>query len=891
MSKLSNSLSELDPNFIIYFKNKGNNEQLLHEALIEKKIDFLSRFSSFKDTNYVFFTVEPTEDNLLDIKDILNDLTFIEGIVPLHTLDVRKRLTHFSNKVIKGVYYLPSDNELTELAQLTADPNLAFYYSFFIYYQRWLFVLACVGGFTRYHPLNDKWEFNKIYTLILIVWSVGFTLCWLYRKEPQLLAKLRKVQYFPVSQLKNESYLGDSITTRGLRIKKILFFPILLFFTGIFLFLQLSCFSLEIFISQLYDGSYRLLLSLIPTILMAIFTYVVNTTYNLLFVNPYVKFEGTSRQKESKLQKNMALVFLVNFAPLCITLFLYYPLGGKFAKIWKNTIQQLLKEAYPLPLISKDFEIDITRHRSQIFYFTITNQVILLLSNVGLPWYISRASSKQSNSRLLDVSKQQEVIDESSKVEKDLLTRTDSYVQNWWGTFDVNGNIQKVVIQIGFVMLFSSLWPMMPAYFFLFNLLTIRADVWLGVMKCTPPSIPNIIMDCTDTEFNSENCMSTWNRILIFTAWLGSELNSLIILMFGDSQLVSLKNADINILRYFKEEHYLSRPNGYSIFQYILKFEPVITLVIFIVQTFRTYRHNSSQTKIDSHTAKSEERKQSLTENITNDLGTDNNASISNKKAPIDIEQDRKNTEKDSNSAKITSAVQNENDRPNVGQQDKRIEVHPETGAVDLEPLKLSTPEEEHRAVTPQYDMSRPTESDIKKKRRFSLTRILSKFSRPQSMNMVDDQYSVNEYSYINHFQDNGKVHLPATLRDVNNDNRKRAKSLSSTYSWRSGSPDALAAEAAAAALSRSSHGGTRPSSPVNTIPYGTYTHESVISPSSKQRSFQKDITEQTALSRKAPRYYKKGNNAYRDGPSNPLTENEKTLDYKHTQGIRKQHF
>lgn len=871
MSTLNSSLKELDPNFVLYFKKKGINESKTLELLKHNNINFLLRSSSHNKIVYIYLHVQPTEDNLLNIKDILGDLKFIEGIIPLYSEDASKRLLHFSNKVTKGIYGLPSDEELTELGYLTADPNLSFYFSFSVFYLKWLFVLACFGVYTRYYSSRNGWQFNKMYTLGLLIWSVGFTASWLYVKEPHILRKFGNIQYFPVDQLFQDPHIEGTSLRRLSKLKEAFFMPIMVFFAGLLFFLQLSCFSLEIFIGQLYDGPYRTILSLIPTVFLAIFTFIITTTYNVLFVNPYVKFEGTSQKTESKLQKNTALVFLVNYSPLLITLFIYYPFGSVFGDVWKTSILPWIENEYSLPVIANSFTVDITRHQNQMFYFTITNQVIQLLTNVGLPAYMSKVRSKRVQKEETTYNISQERSIQSKSTDSKYLILSEAYIQGPWGKFDSNSNLQKIMIQLGFVMLFSPLWPMMPLLFLVFNIITFRIDVWTSLLKCTPQSISNINIDCNERKVNVESCTTTWNKILIALTWMGSIVTPSSVLMFGRSQLQVINQHEIEMWNFLKSDHYSKRRSDKFIFERILILEPVIILGALIL-------HMSMKTV----------HKWRASKNIVVTISSGNESNVGSKRS-----QDKL---KVSSIVTVTSKDMQQVDVELVDQNIDQTEVHNKKSHQDTPTENSSlkdiiddqyipdqlcpyTAESVHRAAEPNEleniqntdnnHQSISIKSPEKKKRRFSLTRILSKFSRPQSMIIEDNRSSTNNVYAENQYQETGKIHLPVTLRPSNNDGRARAKSLSSTYSWRSASPNALAAEAATAALSRSAHGSIKRNTHVNGGAYSTSTKGSSMSPVSNIRNGVNMNTEESPMSRKIPRYFKKGNNAFRDGPSN----------------------
>ena len=116
--------------------------------------------------------------------------------------------------------------------------------------------------------------------------------------------------------------------TNGFRfLKQLAFIPIALVFVGVLISYQLSCFCIEIFLTDIYDGPGKSLLTLLPTVLISVFVPILTIVYNAV-TDIIVKWENHDNQyskNNSILVKTFVLNFLTGYVPLIITSFIYLP--------------------------------------------------------------------------------------------------------------------------------------------------------------------------------------------------------------------------------------------------------------------------------------------------------------------------------------------------------------------------------------------------------------------------------------------------------------------------------------------------------------------------------------------------------------------------------------
>lgn len=95
------------------------------------------------------------------------------------------------------------------------------------------------------------------------------------------------------------------------------------------------------------------------------------------------------------IQKQFVLNFMTSYMPLLFTAFVYIPFGNiltPFLNFWHSTAQTITFSEKPLP--TKEFEINPARISTQMFYFTVTAQVVNFATEVVVPYVKRKAFAK-----------------------------------------------------------------------------------------------------------------------------------------------------------------------------------------------------------------------------------------------------------------------------------------------------------------------------------------------------------------------------------------------------------------------------------------------------------------------------------------------------------------
>ncbi|KAH9202622.1 calcium-activated chloride channel-domain-containing protein, partial [Zygosaccharomyces rouxii] len=466
---------------------------------------------------------------------IVANFDFVQSVTPIYDVEKRKKLDATVNNLVQASTLVPTDHDLTNLEHLTRNPREILYFFYFKNYIRWLLPISLVGVVCRFFSRSvAPWEFNITYTSILIVWSLLFTSSWIYYFEPLHAKKLGKVLDVVTPSDKKLSAPHEVLY------KKFVFLPVALLFAASLVAVQFLCFFIEIFVTQLYSGPFSGILALLPTALISAVVPVLTLIYNKLFVDPLVKWENGPNPKKSKTEKNYILTFLTSYVPLFITLFVYLPLGHKFTPDLQGGVASYAKK-YHIPVIASDFIVDINRYKKQFFYYTVTAQIINMVLDNVVPLVLDvlvPSLAKDGNRSQSDVvAKIDSVVQSRYPQDFDLWKKVQLFHSSNYGEFDVDQNYSKLVVQFGYIAMFSIIWPLAPLIFTIIDLIIFRADLWRAFTKSKPSGNPTDLQVAKGGAHKVHVSSSPWNGILEKTTHLSFIVSVTLLLMYRYSNL------------------------------------------------------------------------------------------------------------------------------------------------------------------------------------------------------------------------------------------------------------------------------------------------------------------------------------------------------------------
>jgi hypothetical protein len=414
----------------------------------------------------------------------------VKNILPVkHILNLeRESKENFKNigKLFKRSVRDQNKNFLKE--------NFGFKYA--IYYnfvQGYVSSIGCLSilGIAAWFFLGN---FSLVYAIINLFVGISCYLC-IYSSE-----KKHKKDWNLQNIDKTETIIleeSELIPKWKVLAREFAFIPISLGSATILFTTQFLCFLLEIFITEIYQGPFKSILGLIPTILVCVLVPLVTIIYGII-AKQYLAFEKNPTQEDQDKSLNYKMILfncLAAYTPLLITAFIYLPIGyclDPYLQTIKKIISQLtsIYTYVPnIPTLESEYKVNNLRMSAQIFYFMVINQIISTLLEFGLPIILSKIlaipkiasllgtpiSAKKLDFKKLDDEEEHEFLQlVRSEFDKPEVNIDDDYRQH--------------ILQYGFLMLFGPVWTLGALSCFIFCLIQQEGD-YFKYIKLAKPKI------------------------------------------------------------------------------------------------------------------------------------------------------------------------------------------------------------------------------------------------------------------------------------------------------------------------------------------------------------------------------------------------------------------
>ncbi|KAM7206893.1 Calcium-activated chloride channel domain containing protein [Naviculisporaceae sp. PSN 640] len=450
------------------------------------------------------------------------------SVFPLHDHSFNRQwIKQWSSK-----YYL-DEEDINNIRDRFGE-RVAFYFAFLQAYFAFLLFPAAFG-FAAWLLLG---QFSWFYAIVNCLWSVIFFEHW-KTKETDLAVQwgvrgVSKIQH-PRPQFQWEREAQDPVTGEVIRVyspfkrlaRQMLQVPFALACVSVLGGLIVSCFAIEIFITEVYTGPFKQYLTFLPTILLTIFMPTLSTLLTQLAerLTAMENYETHDAHQASFVQKIFVLNFITSYTPIFLTAFIYVPFGKilvPYLNIFQLTAQKFTTEGKPLP--TKSWEINPDRLTKQVIYFTVTAQIVNFATEVIVPYAkrkifktIEEASEKKNNNGNGDALKQLDAPEEA-----DFLTRVRNEAE--LDVYDVTVDYREMVIQFGYLSLFSVIWPLTACSFLVNNWVEARSDAMKIAISSQRP-IP----------WRADS-IGPWLNALGFLSWLGSLTSAAIVFLFNSSK-------------------------------------------------------------------------------------------------------------------------------------------------------------------------------------------------------------------------------------------------------------------------------------------------------------------------------------------------------------------
>lgn len=143
-------------------------------------------------------------------------------------------------------------------------------------------------------------------------------------------------------------------------------------------------------------------------------------------------------------QKEFVLNFITSYMPLAFTAFVYLPFGHlltPYLDFWRVTAESLTFGHKKLSI--REFKIDPGRITKQMFYFTVTAQVVNFGTEAIVP-YVKRKLTSKAKERGI-VGKQDKIEDAEEEASFLAKVRAETELE----MYDVTTDYREMVIQFG----------------------------------------------------------------------------------------------------------------------------------------------------------------------------------------------------------------------------------------------------------------------------------------------------------------------------------------------------------------------------------------------------------------------------------------------------------
>ncbi|KAG4412738.1 hypothetical protein IFR04_014135 [Cadophora malorum] len=480
----------------------------------------------------------------------------VESVFALHDHTFNKAWI----KDISSKYFLNAQ-DLVAIKDKFGE-RIAFYFSFL---QSYFLFLTFPAGFGAFSWLVLG-QFSPVYAIINGLWCIVFVEYW--KKQETDLAVQWGVRGVSKIQRKrpafqHENIMTDPITGEDVKIyspakrlaRQLLQVPFAIGASLALGSLIATCFGIEIFISEVYDGPFKTYLVFLPTVIL---TTVMPTLSALLtgFASKLTDIENYETQdayEAAMISKIFILNFITSYLPIFLTAFVYVPFAQiivPYLDVFQLAVKPFAENEKQMATPQTGFQINPDRLKKQVIYFTVTAQIVSFALEVIVPFAKRKVFHKVKEVQADRAAKRGgdagNVSMDDHPEEAEFLTRVRNEAE--LDVYDVTTDFREMVVQFGYLSLFSVVWPLTGVSFFINNWIELRGDAMKIALETQRP-----------VPWRSD-CIGPWLDALGFLAWLGSLTSAALVFLFsGDGFGPSGTPWDIKVwgllLTMFFSEH------------------------------------------------------------------------------------------------------------------------------------------------------------------------------------------------------------------------------------------------------------------------------------------------------------------------------------------------
>lgn len=398
-------------------------------------------------------------------------------------------------------------------------------------------IFPAAFGFSSWVLLGN---FSPIYAIVNGLWCVIFVEYW--KRQEQELAIRWNVKNVSAIEDKRKEFTPEKTITDPITGEKVSFFPAKKRLQRQFLQIPLAflcvvalgavictCYAIEIFISEVYDGPLKSILVFLPTIIL---TLAIPTMSNYLtqFAERLTFFENYETQEshdKAMISKVFVINFITSYTAILLTSFVYVPFASllvPYLDIFGLTVKPFAEDDKQLEIPDPaTFTINPNRLRDQMIYFAVTAQIVNFALETLMPVITQKGTKKYREMQESRAEKQggaaPSISANDPPEEKEFLTRVREEAA--LPEYDVTSDLREMCIQFGYLSLFSVIWPLTPVSYFINNWVELRGDTFKLTVECRRPNPARA------------DSIGPWLDSLVFLAWLGSLTSAALVYMFN----------------------------------------------------------------------------------------------------------------------------------------------------------------------------------------------------------------------------------------------------------------------------------------------------------------------------------------------------------------------
>ncbi|KAF1836068.1 hypothetical protein BDW02DRAFT_494478 [Decorospora gaudefroyi] len=450
----------------------------------------------------------------------------VAAMFPLHNHRAnRALLAHLSKRVFLDV------NDLDQIRNLWGS-QVAFYFAFIQTYFRSL-AFPCVAGIFAWAFLP---KYSLMFALVIGVWCTVFLEYWKIKQTDLAIrwnvrgvadVKVNRPQFRYTEEVIDSAGRMRHVFPRWKRVmRQLVVIPFVLVSTLLLGILLAFVLTIETFISEAYEGPYKFYLEYLPTVFLAVFLPYANSFLEDIAttLTEYENHRTADHYEMALTQKVFVLNSITNYSPILLTAFVYVPFGSRVLPLVQSVIDATVGAKHRPNMM---FTADPDRLRNEVIALTVTGQVSSAIEELALPWLKTQLKQwwrdrQAARAHIRGDSKHISSADDPA--EGSFLRRTRK--QALRPTYNVQDDIAEMVIQFGYLALFSPVWPLVPIGFFINNWIELRSDF---LKICVEHQRPNP---------KRSDGIGPWVASLESLTWLGSITSAAIVHLFGTQQFL-----------------------------------------------------------------------------------------------------------------------------------------------------------------------------------------------------------------------------------------------------------------------------------------------------------------------------------------------------------------